>query len=319
MLRERRVFIGWPAWNPGVERDRHQLRAGIIDLRCDEAEWRRLYAGLGPDRRNYQTNRNFVHDVEPGAIALVPRPALGVVYAGRVVEGFDLVDDPPWADDYLALRRTQGQEAGNEPDHVADVAQCCRVDRFRALPFPLFPAWIRRSLLGRSTFGRVKPMPQHGLDPFEFLDKLLDNPARASKAWTTDLPEVGRRLIDAVGPNTFEHLCVALLQLEEPGSIWAHVGGSGDGGVDGIGADQDGAVVGVLQCKWAYWGGPVFDRATTSVAAPRRILASLLHPEGMVPGDGVEFLNQERISSLVVKHAHRLPLALTLRVGAGVG
>ena len=45
-----------------------------------------------------------------------------------------------------------------------------------------------------------------------------------------DLVEVERRLADFVGPSTFEHLCVALLQLEHPDEIWEHVGGSGDGG-----------------------------------------------------------------------------------------
>ena len=42
--------------------------------------------------------------------------------------------------------------------------------------------------------------------------------------------EVERRLVESVGPGTFEHLCVSLLQLEFPEEVWVHVGGSGDGG-----------------------------------------------------------------------------------------
>src|SRR5579883_2654564 len=84
VLRERRVFIGWPAWREGIQPRRGHLRECIIDLRCSEEEWASLYAGFGKDRKQYQQNRNFVHSIEPGAIALVPRPDRGVVFAGRV-------------------------------------------------------------------------------------------------------------------------------------------------------------------------------------------------------------------------------------------
>jgi hypothetical protein len=89
------------------------------------------------------------------------------------------------------------------------------------------------------------------LDPYHTLEPLLDHPERAERPWTSDIAEVELRLVSAVGPNTLEHRCTALLQLENPKHIWMHVGGSGDGGVDGIGADESGTVVGLLQSKWA--------------------------------------------------------------------
>jgi hypothetical protein len=117
-----------------------------------------------------------------------------------------------------------------------------------------------------------------------------------------------------VGPNSFEHLCVALLQLENPEHVWMHVGGSGDGGIDGIGAHASGAVVGLLQCKWAYRGEDVFVDRQDGRAGTQQILAALLHSEGVSPREGVEFWPRDQIASLVLKHAERLPLALSLRV-----
>jgi hypothetical protein len=314
VIRERRIFIGWPAWRDGVEPCRGRLRDAIVDLWCSDAEWAKLYAGFGRERRLYQQNRNFIRTIKPGAIALMPRPSLGVVYAGRVVTGFEVLDDPPWGDDYLEIRRAQGLDVEDEFSHLADVAHCCTVDRFRSLPFPLIPAWIRRSLLGRSTCGRISPLPESGLDPYRTLDSLLDHPERAERPWTREIPEVERRLIDAVGPNTLEHLCVALLQLENPEHVWMHVGGSGDGGIDGIGADKSGTVVGLLQSKWAYWGGDVFGASQSPGTGTRKVLAALLHPNETEQQEGVEFWSRTRIASLVVKHAERLPLALSLRV-----
>ena len=313
-VREKRIFIGWPAWRQGIERRRGHLRDTIIDLWCPDNEWEALRPEFGPNGRYYQQNRNFVRSIKPGAIALIPRTSRGVVYTGRVTEQFKLLDDPPWGDEYLNLRREQGLEADPEPDYLADVAQCCKVDRFRAIPFSAFPAWIRRSLLGRSTYGQVKPILEHGLDPYSVLDRLLDKPEQAERGWTQDIIEAGRRIIDAVGPNTLEHLCVALLQLEHPEQVWMHVGGSGDGGVDGVGADANGSTVGILQCKWAYQGGDVFAERSTAHSITRQILAALLHPEGVQVQDGVEFWPLTYIASLVIKHANRLPLATSLRI-----
>src|ERR1022692_856211 len=213
VLRELRVFIGYPAWRKNVMPRRGHLREAVIDFQCSDEDWAPLYASFGDERREYQKNRNFIRSVKPEAIALVPRPNRGVVYAGRVVVPFEVLDDPPWGDDYLRLRHAQGLDVEDEFSHLADVAQCCEVDRFRSISLLLIPAWIRRSLFGRSTYGLVTPLAALDLDGFVTLDRLLENPRFAERAWTDDVTEVERRLVDAIGPNAFEHLCVALLQL----------------------------------------------------------------------------------------------------------
>jgi hypothetical protein len=314
VLRERRVFIGYPAWRKSVAPRRGHLREAVIDFQCSDEDWAPLYASFGIERREYQKNRNFIRSVKPGAIALVPRPNRGVVYAGRVVVPFEVLDDPPWGDDYLRLRHAQGLDVEDEFSHLADVAQCCEVDWFRAISLPLIPAWIRRSLFGRSTYGLVTSIAALDLDGFVILDQLLDNPRLAERAWTDDVTEVERRLVDAIGPNAFEHLCVALLQLEYPEHVWAHVGGSGDGGVDGIGSDANGRVVGLLQCKWTYYGEDVAISAPDTQGSVRQVLAALIHPVNVRPLKGIEFWSRSAVASRVVQHADRLPLAMSLRI-----
>lgn len=313
VLRERRVFIGYPAFRTGVVPDRHRLRDSVVDPWISDEEWSGLRQRVEQPRREYQQNRNFVREIQPGAIALVPRASKGVVYAGWVLRPFELLDDPPWADDYLRVRKEQGRSVENVPHLLADVAQCWEVDRFRPIPYPVIPAWMRRSLFGRSTYGRIRSAPFDGADPHAELDRLLENPTRAVPPWTDNAREVERRLIDGIGPGAFEHLCVALLQLEHPESVWAHVGGAGDGGVDGIGADERGNVVGLLQCKWAYWNDDPFTGVDLA-HGQRCILAALLHPEAPPMQGGVEFWSRDRIAALVLKHANRLPLAASLRI-----
>ena len=186
VVRERRIFIGWPAWRPGASQERHRISDELVDFWCPDEEWNALYAAIGKERRHYQGNRNFVRKVGPGSIALVPRPSLGVVFAGVVTRRFEIENDPPWVDEYLALRRANGLDTEHEADHVADVVQCCVVDELRPISLPLFPAWIRRSLLGRSTFGQIASMPQRGLFPYPVVDQLIRNPTRAIRRWTSE-------------------------------------------------------------------------------------------------------------------------------------
>jgi len=50
-------------------------------------------------------------------------------------------------------------------------------------------------------------------------------------------------------PTGLETLSINLLNLENKDQTWFHSGGAGDMGVDGFGIDNDGNVVGFLQCK----------------------------------------------------------------------
>src|SRR5205085_721411 len=82
--------------------------------------------------------------------------------------------------------------------------------------------------------------------------------ARRPDSWTLDRQEIERRLLDTLTPSSFEHLVVSLLQLEHRHETWSQVGGPGDGGIDDVGAAEDGAVAALLQCKWQYDGQDAF-------------------------------------------------------------
>jgi hypothetical protein len=107
---------------------------------------------------------------------------------------------------------------------------------------------------------------------------------------------------------------VALLQLEHPEEVWVHVGGSGDGGLDGIGAGSGGEVVGQLQCKWRYDGSDVEIADPNFSGSVSQVLAALIHPEKVAEREGIEFWSRRKIAALVIKHAARLPIAQSLRI-----
>ena len=129
-----------------------------------------------------------------------------------------------------------------------------------------------------------------------------------SSGWTTNISKIEQRLVSAIGPNEFEHLVVALLQLEQPYLIWRHVGGSGDGGVDGLGLEANGTLCAILQCKW-NGGSPDPEHWQREY-----YFASLL--EEPLPDDSsVHIWDRCKIAELVKKHAQRLPWALSMRIG----
>ena len=186
-LDAKRVFIGYPMHRAGAPYQPKNLSACVVDPSCDEDEWRATH-GKQPDRlRQYNQNRNLVGAVAVGSIALIPRPSRGVIYCGRVVHKFELVNSPPWYDQYMKLRHDQGcqEEDGDERWHAADVAQSWKVDDFRPIPVPRIPAWIRRSLFGRSTYGVIHS--QEGMeDPHATMIAILGSAGFSRRDWSLE-------------------------------------------------------------------------------------------------------------------------------------
>ena len=307
-LKYNRTFIGYPALKKGYS----NLSVDMIDLSLDENTFQQQLSQLDAScsekdyRKQITTNRNLVHEIKPGYITLIPRPDRGLVYAGRV-EKFFFDGDPAWAKDYLDLRKKQDLEIDNCISHMADIAQGWQVDKWRGVPFSFYPAWIRKSFFGRSTVARIHPS-EFG-NPHDMLDQLIDNLQQPSPGWTMNISEIEQRLVSDIGPNEFEHLVVALLQLEQPYRIWRHVGGSGDGDVDGMGFGTNGDLCAILQCKWnggspdipEHWRGEYY-------------FASLLE-QPHSDDCSVHIWNRRKISELVKKYAQQLPWALSMRIG----
>lgn len=320
VLKYKKVFIGYPMPAPDAQYDPHNLHSCLIDPTAPDDVWRSARARTSV-RRQYNQNRNLIHkvDAEEGRIALVPRPSRGVIYCGKIKDKFQLVNDPIWYNEYLSVRASAGATSDG-PDcwHSADVAQCWTVEEWVAIPLPRIPASIRRSLFGRSTYGVIHPDHDIGLDPFEVIATIMRSENISVSSWTCDPLQVERRLVDNITPSALEHLIVSLLQLEHENEVWSHVGGSGDGGIDGVGAAENGSVSALLQCKWQYWGGDIFYDPTLwnpRIDNIKRYLASLRYPVGVRIPDGVEFLDRPAIAKLILRHAARLPQAMSMRIG----
>jgi hypothetical protein len=286
----------------------------MVDPSCAEDEWAIAHAE-SDKKRQFNQNRNLIRKVVKGSIALVPRPNRGVIYCGRVISEFELLNAPPWYDRYIEIR---GDEDSQDSWHAADLAQCWKVDELTPVPIPRIPAWIRRSLFGRSTYGIIQPDDFSG-DPHDVITRVLAKGGFEERSSTLDPTIIEKRLLDDLTPSTFEHLVVSLLQLENPDELWSQTGGPGDGGVDGVGASKDGQVTGLLQCKWQYWGENPFPAETAwelDAPALKKYLAALRYPDGIAPPDCV-FLDRPRISQLISKHHNGLPLAVSLRIGGG--
>jgi hypothetical protein len=312
-----RAFIGYPAWREGKFLQDHNFRSAMVDLSSVDQDKISLASRLDNGYRGQiALNRNLVREAGDGSIVLVPRPARGLVYAGRTC-GFELVDNPSWGADYLSSRREQQKETEPRGSHLADVVQGWRIDRWREIPFAAIPAWIRGSLLGRSTIGRISPihLGTLQLNPFKELDCIIERPDRICPPETSDLEEIQRRLITDIGPSSFEHLVVALLQLERPEEVWMHVGGSGDGGVDGLGTNRNGEVVALLQCKWRHEGGELpFERDSEVGPTKKRFVATLVHRTDLNQAGNTTLLDRLTIARLVLKHAHSLPWAKSMQI-----
>jgi hypothetical protein len=262
----------------------------------------------------------FIRDVGIGSIVLVPRPSRGVVYCGTINSEFELINDPPWYESYLKLLgETLDDDVRKETWRAADVAQCWKVDEFVPVNLPRIPAWIRQSFFGQSTYGRIYPDSVAG-EPLGTLNKIMHDQSFERRNWTRELSEISRRLSSDVTPTAFEHLVVSLLQLEHPDEAWTHIGGSGDGGVDGIGADEKtGRVTSLLQCKRRWDGGDsVFpaDSVWTDKGQPQRqYLGTLSSMPNTTPKDFV-VLDRERIAELVLHHCAKLSQAMSMRIGS---
>ena len=308
---ERRVFIGYPPWRRGKKYNSTKLASCIVNRGSAGENWQ---AEIDQYRAPMKTNRGFALSVKKGWIVAIPRPGDGVCWLAEIAGSFELVDNPPWRERYFQLRRQLSLDCSNEASHVGDIVQSWRLSNLVSVPFGRIPRWISYRLLSRPTIGEIYGFPERGLHAYETLKHFIDGVPGPPMPDTDSLHEIQRRLLTFISPSALEHLVVALLQLERPDELWWHIGGSGDGGADGLGYTRDWSTAGLVQCKWYFTGSKLSDVFDMRLKNSKRILASLLH--GRVEEDiqGAEFWGLEHITMLVKKHANELPLARSLRV-----
>ena len=82
-----------------------------------------------------------------------------------------------------------------------------------------------------------------------------------------------------------------------------------------MGADNLGNVVGLLQCKWTYYGGELQFESNAEKTQIKRFVATLMHQDDLKVASGTILFNRSKIAELLRKHADKLPWAQTLRIG----
>lgn len=321
-----RIFVGWPPWERGEERGADRLTERMLDLSELEDGWdrSRLYRDRGKQR--IQMHRNLAHEIDEGSMVAVPRPAHGVVHLAPITGRFELVDDPPWLEDYLRLRENQGLPVEPAHSHAGDVCQTWPTGEWRSVPFPLVPGWIAKTLISRGQICRISDRPDDAQRAVDVLRRLYED-GDASRL----LPDTGEdghlaplkaRLQTWLTPRSFEHFCCNLLQADQPDRRWWPVGGSGDAGTDGIAIDGDGSVVGALQCKYSYSGDPIGlgaelrDRLQEHWDVEAHVYVATLFRdhEPDVDQEGVTYLGPTRLSELLMEHWEQVPAARRLNL-----
>jgi len=303
-LKLKRVFIGYPPFKKGISFCETQIKSCIYDISKDSFSKEDI---INPNffRAGISKQINLVKEAKPGSFVIIPRPEKGIYYVGKV-RAFELVDNPTWINDYKQIRLKQGLN-WDEPSeghqyHVGDIVQSWIVEEFKEISPFKFPAWIRHSLFGRSTIGRIQNLDSNN-QVLEIISKLflgeeLDMVTKSTKD----------KLLYFLSPETFEHFMCNLLLLEnkEKNQVWIHIGGSGDGGIDCIGFDKESRnTVGIAQCKLKK----------QSVKEMRKLLEDLRKKfEGVIficnyycteqinQGEDLEILNQDRILKMFEEH-----------------
>lgn len=310
-LSQKCVFIGYPSLRPSGS----SLAERLIRFDAEDGAWLKEHqeSNLKP-RKEAQKHRNFLKSLSVGSsIIVLPRLSEGKMYLGQYA-GFELSMSPPDFDLFLERYKASIDDdiRVSELEIAASLCQRMKVDEWIPVSFARVPAWIRKSVFGRTSIQKISSMP--GRSAWQELHRLLAPHTEGMRRQETrDVAQVEQRLLDDISADAFEHLVVSLLQLENPNVRWLHVGGSGDGGVDGLGFDDDGKTVGVLQCKWQYDGKPV--EAESGSDGKQLVIASMVDVGKVRERKGVEFWSRRRIAELVLKHSEKLPMALSLKVG----
>ena len=311
--RNKCAFVGYPAISGASVSDATTLQELVTPFNVGSQRWEAYKKRRLSNSGKHTEHRNKCLDlIQNPTLLMMPRLANGCVYIGRFT-AFSFHEAPEWKDDFLKL---YAQAAIKETDRdsnlvaLASVCQTLDVDEWIKVPFVNLPAWIRAKCFGQSSMMWIESA--HGQSAYDALEGARSGVSVRPIEPTSDPSEVQKRLLDMLTAEPFEHLMVALLQLQYPEQTWLQVGGPGDGGADGIGFDADGRVVGVLQCKWHYDGAVVEAEAKAEVPIHLAYLVGSRCEGTIAPK--MSLYDLSTVAALVIEHADRLPIASTLKV-----
>lgn len=303
VLKQKRVFLGYPPFKKGIAFNANNIKSCIYDISKDNFDKKDVEDS--DFEREISKNINLVKDAIPNSFVIIPRPERGFYYIGKIKK-FELINNPYWIDDYKKIRLEQNltwdKEATESQYHIGDIVQSLVVEDFRPVSPFKFPAWVRHSLFGRSTMGRINDLDKNN-QVYDIISKLYDK-----KEINLINKSVKDKLLYLLSPDTFEHFMCNLLLLEykKNNQVWIHIGGSGDGGIDCIGFDKkSGEVIGIAQCKLKKQSIKELKELLTDLNSKfkgKKFICNYYCTERIEEGKDLEILNQERILRLFEKH-----------------
>lgn len=317
------VFIGYPVLNNEAAYDVENTKQYIIPFtdkeRIEKSTFLIGKQGNSPYKRITTQYRGLAENITKGDYVLIPDLPNGQVHIGKIASPFEIADRPAWGKEYMGERLSQKQKTDNPYSHYADVAQIWRVEEYRDVRFSALPRILSQQLLSRTTAGYIHN--RHSLEAFVEIKKFYNGENTIDLELTNQLEKIQARLDYILSPSIFEHLCVDLLQLENIDERWVHVGGSGDGGIDGIGTNIRNGNISVLQCKLRsnkkslkYEANKFVSGAGTQYLAWFSLESSEDIPKDACTSERVVLMDREHIAKLVLKHAKKLPIARTLNI-----
>lgn len=320
-----KVFVGYPLYKAGIDKEANKTRrSNFIEIFADisDKEYKKL-SNYYQQKRGYKSqstrHHNLTNQIEPGSIVLIPRIQKGVCYAGRINSNFQLISNPTWIDQYFDLRKQQGKDVSNYLSHIGDVIQTWSVEKWHEISFPAIPRWISYRLLSRNTAGIIHDLENPKMSAYEVLDEIIDLPKAKQYRRINNATGPYEALLNWVTPRSFEPLMVSLLQCEANGEDenWYLVGGSGDGGVDGIAVNSSGEMIKALQCK--LYSSISVEKLVQEIKGNVQdgsecIVAILGGNNKTTEIDGVKVYGIDKIVELIKKHQDSLPIAQTLNI-----
>lgn len=174
VYRHGRTFVGYPAWKTDDHRDCLDFGGACLDISLPASEWDSYRFDADSNyRRGISTNRRFALEIAPGSVVVIPRREQGVWHIATIAGRFEFVRQPPWADEYLALRRRNGLSTADERSHIGDVVYTWPNNAPRPVPYSHVPEWLSRSLRRPVQIGAIKDHPETGQSAAETLLNLV--------------------------------------------------------------------------------------------------------------------------------------------------
>jgi len=221
----------------------------------------------GKDYSKYCKNANhivtdIIHEVinllKPDNLhkvyALIYRPPfsyVGIIDGWDFPKGQDQKERVNMLKEYLDICNSKTQT--NTASHVAHMALTFKLRDLKPVA-PLLPI---SKIMIRAQAKLIKPTAKNK-QIIKWIDIVYEKTENREKL---DLKSLYKELSSGykngefpilkylLTPTGLETLGIDLLNLENKDQTWFHSGGMGDMGVDGFGIDNDGNVVGLLQCK----------------------------------------------------------------------